>query len=61
MINKEIYIIYKLSTTKSIKMKMGLLNDYFDRSWSDFIFDKDFKLLDEIYMEPKNTDFPIWL
>lgn len=37
--------------------KDGSKNDYFDRSWSIIVLDSNFKIIKEIYMQPKNYRF----
>jgi len=53
---RDLYYLQAIHSQK-YKNEDGTLNDIFDRSWSIIVFDMDFKLLDEIYMEPKKYRF----
>ncbi|HPO61841.1 MAG TPA: hypothetical protein PK762_02020 [Candidatus Kapabacteria bacterium] len=42
---------------QNYKNEDGTLNDYWDRSWSIIVFNSNFEIIDEIYMEPKKFRF----
>lgn len=53
---RDLYYLQAIHIQK-YKNEDGTLNDYLDRSWSILVFNQDFELLDEIYMEPKKYLF----
>lgn len=53
---RDLYYLQAIHSQK-YKNEDGTLNGYFDRSWSILVFNQDFELLDEIYMEPKKYLF----
>ncbi len=51
--------LYYLSAihAQNYKNEDGTLNDYWDRCWSIIVFNSNFEIIDEIYMEPKKYRF----